>query len=121
MIRLFENRLEVQNPGGLPGALTLEEVTERGGFSYPRNPILARVMRNWGRMEEVASDAFVEPASLLKPGQMLFLWFMPAEHPEQAEGRIEGCEAHRQTSCNRTLRYALTLFALLRVLNHRKR
>ncbi len=52
MIRIFEDRLEVQNPGGLVGDLTLEEV-EKGGFSYPRNPIIARVMRDWGRMEEV--------------------------------------------------------------------
>jgi ATP-dependent DNA helicase RecG len=53
MVRMFEDRLEVQNPGGLPEGLTLREVTERGGFSYPRNPTLARVMRDWGRMEEV--------------------------------------------------------------------
>ena len=53
MVRMFEDRLEVQNPGGLPEGLTLQEVTERGGFSYPRNPTLARVMRDWGRMEEV--------------------------------------------------------------------
>lgn len=53
MLRMFEDRLELQNPGGLPGGLTLEEVTERGGFSYPRNPIMARVMRDWQRMEEV--------------------------------------------------------------------
>lgn len=53
MIRLFEDRLEIQNPGGLPDGLTLAEVAERGGFSYPRNPILARVMRDWGRMEEI--------------------------------------------------------------------
>ena len=53
MLRLFEDRLEVVNPGGLPGDLTLEEVTTRGGASYPRNPIVARVMRDWGWMEEV--------------------------------------------------------------------
>jgi ATP-dependent DNA helicase RecG len=53
MLRIFEDRLEVQNPGSLPEGLTLEEVAQRGGFSYPRNPILARVMRDWGRMEEV--------------------------------------------------------------------
>ena len=87
-------------------------------FGYENKVIFAEAMIE--RILET-SDAFVEPASLLKPGQMLFLWFMPAEHPEQAEGRIEGCEAHRQTSCNRTLRYALTLFALLRVLDHGKR
>jgi len=53
MMRLFEDRMEIQNPGGLPDGLTLDEVVKRGGFSYPRNPILARVMRDWGRMEEV--------------------------------------------------------------------
>jgi ATP-dependent DNA helicase RecG len=53
MLRLFEDRLEVTNPGGLPGDLTLDEITTRGGASYPRNPIVARVMRDWGRMEEI--------------------------------------------------------------------
>lgn len=52
-LHIFEDRLEVSNPGGLPGDLTLEEVTERGGASYPRNPTIARVLRDWGYMEEV--------------------------------------------------------------------
>jgi len=53
MLHLFEDRLEVGNPGGLPGDLTLDEITTRGGASYPRNPIVARVMRDWGWVEEV--------------------------------------------------------------------
>lgn len=53
ILRLFEDRLEVTNPGGLPGDLTLDEITTHGGASYPRNPIVARVMRDWGRMEEI--------------------------------------------------------------------
>ncbi|MFQ5857302.1 MAG: ATP-binding protein, partial [Anaerolineae bacterium] len=52
-LHMFEDRLEVGNPGGLPGDLTLEEVTERGGASYPRNPTISRVLRDWGYMEEV--------------------------------------------------------------------
>lgn len=52
-LHMFEDRLEVGNPGGLPGDLTLEEVTQRGGASYPRNPIITRVLRDWGYMEEV--------------------------------------------------------------------
>lgn len=52
-LHMFEDRLEVGNPGGLPGDLTLEEVTERDGASYPRNPTIARVLRDWGYMEEV--------------------------------------------------------------------
>lgn len=52
-LHIFEDRLEVSNPGGLPGDLTLEEVTERGGASYPRNPVIARVLRDWRYMEEV--------------------------------------------------------------------
>lgn len=52
-IRLFDDRLEVFNPGGLPGHLTLDQITQEGGRSLPRNPILARTMREWGKMEEV--------------------------------------------------------------------
>jgi ATP-dependent DNA helicase RecG len=52
-LRMFEDRLEVGNPGGLPADLTLEEVTQRGGASYARNPTIARVLRDWGYMEEV--------------------------------------------------------------------
>ncbi|RMF28295.1 MAG: hypothetical protein D6759_16125 [Chloroflexi bacterium] len=53
LLRVFTDRLEVTNPGGLPPDLTLEEITQRGGASYPRNPIIARVLREWGYMEEV--------------------------------------------------------------------
>lgn len=53
VLQMFTDRLEIANPGGLPGGLTLEEVTARGGTSLPRNPTIARVMREWGKMEEV--------------------------------------------------------------------
>ena len=53
LLRIFTDRLEVTNPGGLPPDLRLEEITQRGGASYPRNPIIARVLREWGYMEEV--------------------------------------------------------------------
>lgn len=52
-LHMFEDRLEVSDPGGLPGDLTLEEVVTRSGASYPRNPIVARILRDWGYMEEV--------------------------------------------------------------------
>lgn len=52
-LHIFDDRMEISNPGGLPGELTLEDVTEQGGASYPRNPTMARVLRDWGYMEEV--------------------------------------------------------------------
>ena len=89
MLRLFEDRLEVVNPGGLPGDLTLEEVTTRGGASYPRNPIVARVMRDWGWMEEVGRGLLriqremaalgAEPPSF-ESGKLQFRVVLPSRH-----------------------------------------
>jgi predicted HTH transcriptional regulator len=51
-VRLYDDRLEVQNPGGpLPG-LTLEQLLA-GGESCPRNPIIAGVLRRMGFMAPV--------------------------------------------------------------------
>lgn len=89
MLRLFEERLEVANPGGLPGDLTLEEVTTRGGASYPRNPIVARVMRDRGWMEEVGRGLLRiqrEMATLgsappiFESGQRQFRVVLPSRH-----------------------------------------
>jgi predicted HTH transcriptional regulator len=52
-VRLFEDRLEVWNPGGLLPELSLEDLVQTGGQSVARNPILARTLREWGKMEEI--------------------------------------------------------------------
>jgi ATP-dependent DNA helicase RecG len=89
MLRMFQDRLEVQNPGGLPEGLTLQDVVERGGFSYPRNPTLARVMRDWGRMEEVGRgllrirrelEALGSGPPIFQSDQREFLALLPSRH-----------------------------------------
>lgn len=42
-IRLFDDRLEVQSPGGLLPDLTLEQIL-RGGIARPRNPLVMRIL-----------------------------------------------------------------------------
>ncbi len=44
-IRVFDNRVEVESPGGLPGAITPENIGRRG--SKPRNPLIARALFNF--------------------------------------------------------------------------
>lgn len=51
-LRVFDDRLEVQNPGGLLSGLTLEEVL-RGGMARRRNEIISEVLRQWGYVEKV--------------------------------------------------------------------
>jgi ATP-dependent DNA helicase RecG len=89
MLRMFQDRLEVQNPGALPEGLTLQDVAERGGFSYPRNPTLARVMRDWGRMEEVGRgllrirrelEALGSGPPVFQSDQREFLALLPSRH-----------------------------------------
>lgn len=51
-IRLFENRLEIVNPGGLIGGINLEELKLGGHPSVRRNPIICLLLDNLGFMEQ---------------------------------------------------------------------
>jgi ATP-dependent DNA helicase RecG len=48
-VRLYDDRLEVEGPGGLPPGVTLEGLLS-GGESRPRNPVIAGALRRMGLM-----------------------------------------------------------------------
>jgi len=50
-VRLYDDRLEIQSPGGLPPDRTLEALLA-DGESYPRNPVIAGALRRMGLMAE---------------------------------------------------------------------
>jgi predicted HTH transcriptional regulator len=53
-VRLFNDRLEVWSPGGLPSPLAdPEDLTLKGGFSSPRNVMLAATARRLGLGEQL--------------------------------------------------------------------
>ena len=54
LVRLYDNRLEIQNPGGLLPGLTLEQVLA-GGESRRRNPVIAEVLRQMGTAAPVTT------------------------------------------------------------------
>ncbi|MCM8748353.1 helix-turn-helix domain-containing protein [Thermomicrobiaceae bacterium CFH 74404] len=53
-IRLYDDRLEIWSPGGLPPGITIDDLRQPGHPSYPRNPLLARafyfanLIEQWG-------------------------------------------------------------------------
>ena len=49
-IRMFDDRLEVVSPGGLPGHITLDNIVEE---HYSRNPHIVRGLYYWGYIEEL--------------------------------------------------------------------
>jgi ATP-dependent DNA helicase RecG len=49
-IRLYENRLEVISPGGLPGYITLDNIVEE---HFSRNPRIVAGLFQWGYIEEL--------------------------------------------------------------------
>ncbi len=49
-IRMFEDRLEVQSPGGLPGYITLDNIVEE---HFSRNPRIVNGLFQWGFIEEL--------------------------------------------------------------------
>jgi predicted HTH transcriptional regulator len=69
-IAIFENRIEIENPGGLPPGLTIEEI--RRGVSKLRNRVIGRVfhelhlIEQWGSGIQRMIDACWK-AGLLEP------------------------------------------------------
>ncbi len=49
-IRMYEDRLEVISPGGLPGYITLDNIVEE---HFSRNPRLVSGLFHWGYIEEL--------------------------------------------------------------------
>ena len=49
-VRMFDDRLEVESPGGLPGIVTVENIRHR---HFSRNPHIVSVLKAWGYMEEL--------------------------------------------------------------------
>jgi len=52
-LRLYDDRAEVWNPGGMPVQLSLEHLAQHGGVSFPRNPILAAAARALGLIDQI--------------------------------------------------------------------
>lgn len=49
-VRMFDDRLEVSSPGGLPGYITLDNIVEE---HFSRNPRLVNGLFQWGYIEEL--------------------------------------------------------------------
>ncbi len=49
-VRIFDNRLEVESPGGLPGIVTVENIRRR---HFSRNPQIVGVLKAWHYIEEL--------------------------------------------------------------------
>lgn len=49
-VRMFDDRLEVSSPGGLPGHITLDNIVEE---HYSRNPRIVSGLFEWGYIEEL--------------------------------------------------------------------
>lgn len=51
-VHIFQDRIEIVNPGGLVGGMTLEKL---GNTSLPRNPLLFGMMHRMGLVEKIGS------------------------------------------------------------------
>jgi len=65
-IQIFEDRVEVLNPGGLVGGMTLEDL---GTVSAPRNPVLFGLMYRLSLVEQVGSGFKRMQAAVREAGQ----------------------------------------------------
>lgn len=68
-LRVFDDRLEIWNPGGVGEALAdLEEAVQIGGVSIPRNPLLAATARRLGIGEQIGRGLVRIRRSILECG-----------------------------------------------------
>lgn len=70
MLRIFDDRLEVENPGGLIGGLTIGDLTERKSRHEPRNPFLMGVMADLELVGEMGSGMGTIFGSMRKNGSL---------------------------------------------------
>jgi ATP-dependent DNA helicase RecG len=49
-VRMFDDRMEIVSPGGLPGHITLDNIVEE---HFSRNPRIVRGLFHWGYIEEL--------------------------------------------------------------------
>jgi len=49
-VRMFDDRMEIISPGGLPGHITLDNIVEE---HFSRNPRIVRALYYWGLIEEL--------------------------------------------------------------------
>ncbi len=52
-VYMYDDRLEVVSPGGLPGFLKIDHLQERKGIHYARNPLIVRVLTDMGIMHSM--------------------------------------------------------------------
>jgi ATP-dependent DNA helicase RecG len=52
MVRVYDNRITVGNPGELPEGITVDELRIKGHRSLPRNPFMAKVLYYSGLIEK---------------------------------------------------------------------
>ena len=54
-IKIFDDRIEFSNPGGLPSGLTVDDLLSDNYRSRPRNPRIAELFRSCGMIEQYGS------------------------------------------------------------------
>jgi ATP-dependent DNA helicase RecG len=87
-VRLYDDRLEIQNPGGLLPGMTLEQALA-GGESRRRNPVIAEALRQMGKMTTVGRglalirhemDTLGSPAPVFESDALHFRVTLPSRH-----------------------------------------
>jgi len=87
-VRLYDDRLEIQNPGGLLPGMTLQQALA-GGESRRRNPVIAEALRQMGKMTTVGRglalirqemETLGSPAPVFESDTLHFRVTLPSRH-----------------------------------------
>jgi len=94
LIKMFDDRLEINSPGKLPNIVTVENIQET---RYARNPVISRVMTEMGMVRELnegvkrifleMQEAFLDRPEYSEPGYNVRLLLRNNIHGRQQKTR----------------------------------
>jgi ATP-dependent DNA helicase RecG len=97
-IRVYDDRVVIRNPGGLPGGITVEQLKEDPHPTIPRNPLLANVfyyaelVEKWGsgttRILELCRQQAVPEPEYMASSTAFEVLFSQAVREERSEGEF---------------------------------
>lgn len=64
-VRMFQDRLEISSPGGLPGFITLDNIVDE---HFSRNPRIVNGLFQWGYIEELGMGVDLMIEEMVKAG-----------------------------------------------------
>lgn len=115
-VRVFDDRVEIENPGTLPSGVTVKNL---GGSSFRRNPIIADLFHRMGKVERMGSGikkmrSLMQEAGLKEPVFEAGFFFRATFYRDSKYSLKQGMDTVEKTVVNTVEKTVVKIIALIR-------